>query len=136
MPTLVFGARRKVGRCGPDARQHRGRGVGLGEVNGVSRIARVAVQPATVAQQVVPGDEPGVGQLWKRRTSDYLHQPQLLKFTMQQRQVTLLQLGRQKAFYQQLLPGRPDANSTKNRRKMAGWDDEYLRAVLAKMAPL
>ena len=29
-----------------------------------------------------------------------------------------------------------DANSTKNRRKMAGWDDEYLRAVLAKMAPL
>jgi predicted transposase YbfD/YdcC len=29
-----------------------------------------------------------------------------------------------------------DANSTKNRRKMAGWDDEYLRAVLAKMAPV
>ena len=29
-----------------------------------------------------------------------------------------------------------DANSTKNRRKMAGWDDEYLRTVLAKMAPL
>lgn len=28
-----------------------------------------------------------------------------------------------------------DANSTKNRRKMAGWGDEYLRAVLAKMAP-
>ena len=29
-----------------------------------------------------------------------------------------------------------DANSTRNRRKMAGWDDEYLRAVLAKMAPI
>jgi len=29
-----------------------------------------------------------------------------------------------------------DANSTKNRRKMAGWNDEYLRAVLAKMAPI
>ena len=29
-----------------------------------------------------------------------------------------------------------DANSTKNRRKMAGWDDEYLRSVLAKMAPV
>ena len=29
-----------------------------------------------------------------------------------------------------------DANSTKNRRKMAGWDDEYLRNVLAKMAPI
>ncbi len=29
-----------------------------------------------------------------------------------------------------------DANSTKNRRKMAGWDDEYLRSILAKMAPV
>ena len=29
-----------------------------------------------------------------------------------------------------------DANSTKNRRKMAGWDDECLRAVLAKMVPI
>ena len=25
-----------------------------------------------------------------------------------------------------------DANSTTNRRKMAGWEDEYLRAVLTK----
>ena len=29
-----------------------------------------------------------------------------------------------------------DANSTKNHRKMAGWDDEHLRNVLAKMAPI
>lgn len=29
-----------------------------------------------------------------------------------------------------------DANSLKNRRKMAGWDEEYLKTVLAKMAPI
>ena len=29
-----------------------------------------------------------------------------------------------------------DVNSLKNRRKMAGWDEEYLRTVLAKMAPI
>ena len=29
-----------------------------------------------------------------------------------------------------------DAESTKNRRKMAGWDDEYLKSILAKMAPI
>ena len=28
-----------------------------------------------------------------------------------------------------------DANSLKNRRKIAGWDEEYLRTVLAKIAP-
>ena len=29
-----------------------------------------------------------------------------------------------------------DAESTKNRRKMAGWDDDYLRSILAQMAPI
>lgn len=29
-----------------------------------------------------------------------------------------------------------DANSLKNRRKMAGWDEQYLRTILNKMAPI
>ena len=29
-----------------------------------------------------------------------------------------------------------DANSTKNQRKIVGWDDEFLRAVLAKISPI
>ena len=47
-----------------------------------------------------------------------------------------LNLATARKLAQQALHQIQDANSAKNRRKMAGWDDEYLRAVLAKMAPL
>ena len=36
----------------------------------------------------------------------------------------------------QALTQATDAESTKNRRKMAGWDDEYLKIILALMAPI
>ena len=48
----------------------------------------------------------------------------------------LLNLATARKLALQTLHQVQDANNTKNRRKMAGWDDEYLRAVLAKMAPI